>query len=91
MTAHYSQQDSEQCVVHEGKIDQCLTMLRTLLVKLFGDIDGEHPTGRLPIVEAKIKDHERRIKRLEDWKLKWVTVIAVLQAAAVLFLAYKRH
>jgi hypothetical protein len=65
---------------HEEKIETCLRYLERLLVKLFGEVEGEHPTGRLPTLEATTHSHGERLTALETWKTKWMSVICFILA-----------
>jgi hypothetical protein len=46
------------------------SQVRDLRTVLMGDGETETPHGRLPQVEAKIEDHNSRLKALEEWHIK---------------------
>lgn len=64
----------------EEKLDHQSRLLERILVKLFGDVDGENPNGRLPMIEATQKDHEKRIRGLERLALKGLGALGLLAA-----------
>ena len=53
-----------------------LSVFRT---QLFGQVEGENPQGRLPRIEAKRENHERRIVRIE--RFTWIGAGVVLMLA----------
>lgn len=64
------------------KLDKNISLTERLLVKLFGDIDGEHPTGRLPLIETRQADHEKRLRAVESWIMKILGGLAALGGMA---------
>ena len=62
----------------EEKLDYVSRLTERMLVKLFGDVDGETPTGRMPMIEARQADHEKCIRSLEKTVLKVAGAIALL-------------
>lgn len=81
----------------DEKLDYVTRLVERLVVKLFGDVDGENPNGRLPLLEAKTHEHERRIRSLEKLALKLggaialAGVIAGLLEAAAHFASAVKH
>jgi hypothetical protein len=45
-------------------------------VRLLGDVDGDTEHGRLPIVEAKVTNHDGRLSALESDNIRWRAYIA---------------
>lgn len=51
--------------------------------QIFGDAQDEKPTGRLPMLEAGQKNHEKRIARLERAALMIVGAAGLLKLVAL--------
>lgn len=66
----------------EDKLDSLSRMTERILVKLFGDVEGENPNGRLPLIEAKQLDHEKRLRSLESMAFKVIGAIGLLGVLA---------
>ncbi len=62
----------------EEKIDHVCRLSERMLVKLFGEVEGEVPTGRLPMLEATQREHDLRLQALERVALKAAGAIGVL-------------
>lgn|GEM_PF-6312421 len=60
-----------------------------LHTKLFGDDKLENPQGRIPMLEAIVKDHNMRIRRQErrEWMVRGMSLLvgAIVTAAAFLY------
>lgn len=67
------------------KLDHVVRLTERLLIKLFGEVDEETPTGRLPQLEAKVEDHERRMRFMERYVFRIGGAIGVLAALAEVF------
>lgn len=68
----------------DEKLDYVMRLQERLLVKLFGDVEGENPNGRVPLMEEKLGDHEKRLRALERVALRVggaLGLIAVLAGA----------
>lgn len=81
---------SAETTPHEDKIDRCVSLLERLNIKLFGEVDGEHPTGRLPVLEGIAHNLEKRVQSLETWKSNWLAIIAFVLAIATVVEAFRR-
>lgn len=57
---------------YEEKLDLVLDLIRRLTIKLFGDLDSENARGRLPQLERRVDEHEKRIRNLESLTLRWI-------------------
>lgn len=62
----------------EEKLEYLGRLTERVLVKLFGDVEGETPNGRLPMIETTQRDHEKRIRSLERMALRWGGALALL-------------
>lgn len=58
--------------------------VRDLRTVLLGDGEGETKHGRIPMLEARVDDHEARISDLEKTKIKW-TAYGFAAGAVVAF------
>ena len=52
-----------------------------LHTKLFGDKNTENPKGRIPVLEAAVSSHARRLKKVEPIALVLRAVYAILIAS----------
>jgi hypothetical protein len=80
-----------------GLIEGHIADFRVFKTKLFGDDESEDAQGRIPRIEAKIEDHERRIRKGERsrWLLRGAVIFFCAVAAIAEFwyhvLAIVRH
>lgn len=44
---------------------------KLMAVRLLGDVDGDTPHGRLPILETTVKDHGIRLSIVETNQTRW--------------------
>ena len=68
MSPHESTAIANLATAVSGLTQELTAMRQELAVlntKLFGEQDKETEQGRLPRIEARQKDHERRLKRVE--------------------------
>lgn len=59
----------------EGKLDRLTT-------SMVGNLEHENPQGRVPRLESESVDYERRIRSLEDGKLRFMTITSVVSVIA---------
>jgi hypothetical protein len=64
----------------EEKLDELTLLVKTILIKLFGDVDTENDKGRIPMLEATVVEHEKRLRFLEGVIFKALGGVAVLWA-----------
>ncbi len=62
----------------EDKLDNLSRLTERVLVKLFGEVEGETPNGRLPTLERIQTDHEDRIRGLEKTALRIGAMLTVI-------------
>ena len=74
MTPHYSTPEFELLKEMSTKQDR-------LIERLFGDLDSENPRARFPSIEAKQDNHATRIRRLENDRIRLITLTSVVSGA----------
>ncbi len=53
-----------------------------LIERLFGDLDDENPKARFPALETRQSNHEKRITRLENIKIRLFAIGTVIGTIA---------
>lgn len=72
--------------------EKILAEIRLLRLELFGQKNGgESEHGRIPALEAKVKNHDKRIFSLERLALKAVTVCGLILFLFEAYMHYVRH
>jgi hypothetical protein len=66
----------------DEKLDYVSRLTERVLIKLFGDVDAENPNGRIPRLEAKQIEHDKRIRSLEKTALKLGGALGLLAVLA---------
>ena len=64
----------------EKKVDDLNLYVRKAFVKIMGDDEDENSEGRLPRLETACKDHERRIRHLENLVMRGGGILFALWA-----------
>ncbi len=72
--------------------ENILAEIRLLRLELFGQKNGrESEHGRIPALEAKARNHEKRIFTLERLALKAVTVCGLILFLFEAYMHYAKH
>lgn len=71
MTPNYSTPEFELLKEMSTKQDR-------LIERLFGDLDAENPRARFPSIEAAQDNHNRRIVRLENDRIRIFTIGGII-------------
>jgi len=76
-----------------GEVSKLRADLRVFQTRLMGDDESEDAQGRIPRIEASVKDHEDRITRIEHlrWAAHFLSVIggAIAGAAGAAYSLYR--